>query len=332
MNTSNANANSDQPGRSCPLHYRYVPSVLNRAAEIHTETLYVIGGLYGNPFALEKILAIAQQETVKPTLVFNGDFNWFNIDRASFSDINCAVLAHHALRGNVETELADDGANGDASAGCGCAYPENVSDLEVEYSNRIMGDLQATAAHFPQIRQRLAALPMHLVAEIGDVKIGVVHGDAHSLAGWDFSREALLNPLAITSLQRDFVDANVDIFACTHTCLPAIKTVPLAHDAGSIAKGLIVNNGSAGMANFRDTTYGLITRISRMPHPLVGKLGLSQSTARAHDLHVDLLRVDFDSAAWTQMFLSNWPDGSAAHASYFNRITSGPAFAGNAFL
>ena len=219
---------ADQPGRSCPLQYRYTPAVFNRPAEIHAETIYVIGGLYGNPFALEAIFAIAQRETVKPTLIFNGDFNWFNIDDAGFRDLNLGVLAHHALRGNVETELN----NIDANAGCGCAYPENVSDAEVEYSNRIMGELQATAKKSPEIAQRLAALPMHLVAQVGGAKIGVMHGDAHSLAGWDFSREALANPSAMPSVQRDFVEANVNILACTHTCLPAMKNVPLANSQG----------------------------------------------------------------------------------------------------
>ena len=314
---------ADQPGRSCPLRYRYAPAVFNRPAEIRAETIYVIGGLYGNPLALETIFDIAQRETVKPTLIFNGDFNWFNIDDAGFRDLNLAVLAHHALRGNVETELH----NTDASAGCGCAYHENVSDAEVEYSNRIMGKLQATAARFPDITERLAALPMHLVVEVGGVKIGVVHGDAHSLAGWDFSREALSNPSALTSLQRDFAEANVNIFACTHTCLPAIKSVPLAN-----GQGLIINNGSAGMANFHGSTHGLVTRIARSPYPLVGDGGLSRSATRVGELYVDLQRVDFDAAAWTHMFLSNWPEGSAAHASYFNRITRGPAFAGDVFL
>jgi hypothetical protein len=190
-----------------------------------------------------------------------------------------------------------------------------------------MGNLQATAAKFPDITQRLAALPMHLVAQVGGIKIGVMHGDAHSLAGWDFSREALSSPSAMKSLQRDFVEANVNIFACTHTCLPAIKSVPLAN-----GQGLIINNGSAGMANFRDTTHGLITRISCSPHPWVGDCGLSRSATRLGELYVDLLRVDFDAVAWTHMFLSNWPEGSAAHASYFNRITRGPAFAGEVFF
>jgi hypothetical protein len=308
---------SERPGRSCPLHYRYAPSVFNRRAEIHADTLYVVGGLYGNPFALERIFVIAAEEKVKPTLIFNGDFNWFNIDDASFREINIAVLQHHALRGNVETELS----NNDNGAGCGCAYPENVSDAEVEYSNRIMAELQRSALRFPEITSHLTALPMHLVAEVGGEKIGVVHGDAHSLAGWDFSREALADPLATQALQRDFVEANVAVFASTHTCLPVIKSVPMLDKTG-----LIVNNGSAGMANIANSTHGLITRISRAPFMPTSDKKLSQASARSGGLHIDLLRVDFDSVAWTKKFLLNWPAASAAHTSYFKRVTRGPAF------
>lgn len=314
---------NERPGRSCPLHYRYAPSVFDRGAEISADTLYVIGGLYGNPLALARIFEIAAEEKVKPTLVFNGDFNWFNVDDASFCEINRAVLEHHALRGNVETELD----NNDDGAGCGCAYPENVSDAEVENSNRIMADLQRTAARFPDITLRLTALPMHLVAEVGGVKIGVVHGDAHSLAGWDFSREALAAPTSAQAMQRDFINANVSIFACTHTCLPVIKPLPFA---GKV--GLIVNNGSAGMANVGNSTHGLITRISRFQFEASRAEQFSQASTRCGDLYIDLLRIDFDLAAWTRNFLSNWPAGSAAHSSYFKRITSGPAFNSDIFV
>ena len=65
------------PGRSCPLPYRYAPSAFERAADLHAETIYVIGGLYGNVPALHAILQLAAAEPVKPTLIFNGDFNWF---------------------------------------------------------------------------------------------------------------------------------------------------------------------------------------------------------------------------------------------------------------
>ena len=91
------------PGRSCPLHYRYAPSSFARAADISAETIYVIGGLYGNGPALNAILELAAAEPTMPTLIFNGDFNWFNIDIDDFSTINREVLRHVALRGNGET-------------------------------------------------------------------------------------------------------------------------------------------------------------------------------------------------------------------------------------
>ena len=107
------------PGRSCPLHYRYPASIFERAADVGAETIYVIGGLYGNMPALKAILDLAAAEPVAPTLIFNGDFNWFNVDAESFTTINREVLRHVALRGNVETGLAADN-----DAGCGCAYPD----------------------------------------------------------------------------------------------------------------------------------------------------------------------------------------------------------------
>ena len=109
-----------QPGRNCPLHYRYAPASLDRPPEIVADTLYVIGGLYGNQPALQAVTELAANERDPASLVFNGDFNWFNCDAAGFAAINETVLAHHALRGNVETELAGD----DDAAGCGCRMPQ----------------------------------------------------------------------------------------------------------------------------------------------------------------------------------------------------------------
>jgi hypothetical protein len=33
-----------------------------------------------------------------------------------------------------------------------------------------------------------------------------------------------------------------------------------------------------------------------------------------------------DRAAWQRRFLQQWPTGSGAHASYFQRLTRGPAY------
>jgi len=161
---------STRPGRSCPRHYRYSPAVFSRAADLKAQSLYIVGGLYGNPFALEAVLAMARREGA--TLVFNGDFNWFNVDPAEFEGVNKTVLRHAALRGNVETEIAGE----DSGAGCGCAYPEWVGEAEVERSNEILRRLRGTAGAYPELRERLAVLPMHLVAEVAGLRIGIVHG------------------------------------------------------------------------------------------------------------------------------------------------------------
>lgn len=115
------------PGRTCPLSYRYAPSVFRQPPTLETETLYVIGGLYGNVEALEVVLAMQRAEARRGqavTLFFNGDFNWFNVDAASFEKVNDTVLAHAAIQGNVEAELAAEVSD----AGCGCGYFTWVGD------------------------------------------------------------------------------------------------------------------------------------------------------------------------------------------------------------
>lgn len=296
-----------QPGRSCPLSYRYPASVFDRPPEILAETLYVVGGMYGNPFALQAVLDMAAAEPVPPTLVFNGDFNWFNTDPDAFLDINLAILRHKALRGNVETELASD-----EDQGCGCGYPENVGDAEVARSNEILRALRATARGFPEIRAALAGLPMHAVAKVGSARIGLVHGDAESLAGWGFAEDQLSRADRSADLNRIFAAAQVDIFASSHTCLPALRTFP---------GGTVINNGATGMPNFSRDLSGLLSRISVHPSPHATVYG-----TRAAGVQVDALRVVFDAAAWAAAFQEQWPAGSAGHLSYFHRITEGPNF------
>ena len=137
---------SEGAGRSCPLHYRYQPAVFAAEATAPlrgVEVLYVVGGLYGNELALHEVLRLFDAERGNKRLVFNGDFHWFDADPAVFDRIQRSVMAHHALRGNVETELAAEEAADDA--GCGCAYPAWVGDEVVERSNRILRRLRGAA-------------------------------------------------------------------------------------------------------------------------------------------------------------------------------------------
>lgn len=302
------------PGRSCPLHYRYAPTTFERAADISAETIFVIGGLYGNVPALNAILELADAEPIKPTLIFNGDFNWFNVDADSFSTINREVLRHIALRGNVETELGAQ-----AGAGCGCAYPEYVDDADVERSNTIMTRLQGTARGFPDLIQTLATLPMHAVADVGGTRVGVVHGDAESLAGWRFAHDQLHDAANVAWLQQICRAANLAGFASSHTCLPTFRRFTSAIVSPA---HFVINNGAAGMPNFSYTQYGLVSRLSVFP----ATEGLSQYGGKIGDLYVDAVPVHYDTVKFQQSFLASWPEGSAAHHSYFKRIADGPDY------
>lgn len=298
-----------QPGRYCPLHYRYRPESLALLAADEVQTLYVIGGLYGNRPALQAVLTMAALETPPPRLCFNGDFNWFDIHPDDFAVINRSVLAHDALRGNVETELAGD----DHDAGCGCAYPDWVDADTVHRSNRIMQRLRQTARAFPELTRRLLALPMSACYRIGDRRVGVVHGDAESLAGWGFAQEALAGDRLHSPCADWFDRAAVDVFASSHTCLPVLA------DFG--AGRMLINNGAAGMPNFKHMGFGLLSRISLHPTPVAGIFG-----TRLGDLHIDALAIDYDPQAWQAQFLRDWPAGSPAHQSYYQRISTGPDY------
>lgn len=297
-----------RPGRTCPLAYRYPPAAIGAAAAPHVETLWVAGGLYGNPLALQVLLEGYAADAGKKTLVFNGDFHWFDTDPGQFLAVNDAVLGHEALRGNVETEIAAP----DENAGCGCGYPDWVSDATVEHSNRIIERLRSAARRSGADLAALAALPMHKALRVGDATIGIVHGDSESLAGWGFSQETLATAEGSAHAAAAFAGAGVDIFASSHTCLPVLQRF----DSGTV----LVNNGAAGMPNFRGTTYGLATRISLFPHDD------ALYSARCGEVFVEAIALHYDSAAWNERFLAQWPPGSDAHRSYWSRITDGPSY------
>jgi hypothetical protein len=296
-----------RPGRTCPLSYRYRPEAIAAAAALEVDTLWIAGGLYGNPFALSALLEAYEADRGRKALVFNGDFHWFDVDPADFRLVNDTVLGFHALRGNIETEIAAPAED----AGCGCAYPDWVGDATVEHSNRIIERLQATARSCGIDLARLAALPMHLAARVGDATIGIVHGDAGSLAGWGFSQEALATPGGYADARAAFAQAGVDIFASSHTCLPVLQRF----ENGAV----LVNNGSAGMPNFRGLPCGLATRISVFP-------GSAVYSMQCGKVLVEAIALPYDELAWQERFLAQWPPGTDAHSSYWERITSGPRY------
>lgn len=300
---------ADAAGRMCPFDYRYPPQVLHRAPDIEASILYVAGGLYGNLASLDEIERMAAAENAPVTIVFNGDFHWFDTEPAWFSEIERRIARYRALRGNVETEIARDG---DIGAGCGCAYPESVDHGVVSRSNEILAMLRAVSLELGGTRKRLSALPMHLVAQVGSVRVGIVHGDAWSLAGWRFAADAL-DAARPGELETLAVDTGIDVFASTHTCLAALRRF------GPIS---IINNGAAGMPNFAGTKFGLISRIGTSPSPHPPLYGHVRGA-----VHIDALPVRYDNNVFAAHFARTWAQGSAAHLSYFDRIVNGPAYA-----
>jgi hypothetical protein len=307
--------NSQAAGRHCPLDYRYQPADIARAITHpglqRLDALWVVGGLYGNLEALDAVLAAYDADpSPRKALVFNGDFHWFDAEPNWFASIQAQVNAHWATRGNVETELARD-AIGDA--GCGCAYPDWVANEAVAHSNRIIQDLHAAVP--PGGRDPLAALPLFLRAEVGEHAVAIVHGDAHSLAGWAFSHEAMQTDTGRDAAAQACTAAGVRAFASSHTCMPVLQ---------GLGQGRwLVNNGAAGMPNAPADLRGLCTRIATTPPPAP-----AVHQQRDGDWHVSLQAVAYDTARWWQRFAAQWPAGSAAHRAYARRIQHGPGDCG----
>jgi hypothetical protein len=72
-----------------------------------------------------------------------------------------------------------------------CAYPDYISNDVGDRSNQIMTRLRATASRFPELVSRLGELPRYLTASVGGRRVGILHGDPESLAGWRLALEAM---------------------------------------------------------------------------------------------------------------------------------------------
>ncbi|MCE3555418.1 hypothetical protein LWC33_28730 [Pseudonocardia sp. RS11V-5] len=304
------------------MAYRHRPEELAGPPAFACTTLYVVGGLYGNAHALEAVVARAAAEPSPPEIVFNGDFHYLDTDPGLFAAVEAGVHAHRATRGNVEYALTAD----DDTVGCGCDYPDYVADTVVAGSNLVVEQLRTVPDD--RARARLAALPHQLTANVGGHRVGIVHGDPESLAGWRLALEAVDPPderaRAVTGFtgpattSETVVDwcrrAGVSVLCCTHTGLPYAQD----HTADGV-RYLVVNNGCAGLPNFSGMRCGILTRLSVDPHPPDdGLYGITLD-----GLRVDAVPARYGHDRWHADFLRCWPPGSAAHANYAARIEEG---------
>ncbi|MBF0713509.1 metallophosphoesterase [Gemella sp. GH3] len=290
-------------GRNCSLKYMLQEKWAENIDILSDKPIYIIGGLYGNYQSLMKIKELANEEKENPLLIFNGDIHWFDVYEEDFLAIENDIESCIKLFGNVEYELL----NKDSLFGCGCNYPENVDESIVERSNNIHSMLKDNITD-EGILRNLKNRKFTICLKYLDKKIAITHGDEKNMAGWQCSNENLKKFDRQKEIEHWLEDNNVDILATTHTCLPVLL---------SLGNKVVVNNGSAGMANVRDTTFGLITRIANTKHK---DAIISQEV---DGVFVELVKIDYDITEFINWFDNVWTINSPASISYRNRITNG---------
>lgn len=297
-------------GRVCPVDYHIPPNAFAGEAEHSCDTLYVVGGLYGNPFALEAVKRMVAEESGETLVLFNGDMHWFDKTAENFAALEAAVAEAGSnfipLVGNVEAELRRQV---DVGVGCGCAYPDCTSDESVSRSNRIHKMLSIAIHEHPELQKLLEGRPATMVVEVSGKRVGVSHGDEKLIGGWDCSRESLQDVLRQDELDRFMAASDLDVFTTTHTCAPAALT---------LARGAFINNGAAGLPNFKGQHYGLLVRISYTPAE-DALFGCTQE-----GLFIQAVPVRYDHDAYLTWFDSLWDELSPAAISYRERIVEGP--------
>jgi len=284
----------------CPIDYALS---FDKTPTLQCETLYVVGGLYGNMEALEALKRIIEPNAL---VVFNGDIHWFDANAELFLRIEEAIAPYILLNGNVEMELSRDVKSG---AGCGCFYPECVSESTKVWAHEIHAILSTVVdTHLSAYKKRFQERKACLSVWVGAHNVAITHGDETSLAGWGCSHQNLRKPERQEALNQWFESTKFSVLASSHTCEAA-----LLH----LENGVLINNGAAGLPNFKALGSGLVTRISttQASNALYG--------TRFKTLFIDALMLDYDAKAFQEHFCAMWDRQSPASLSYLKRITEG---------
>ena len=293
-----------------PASYRYPPRVFDRAPEIVADTLYVVGRALRQRRGARRVLALARASAPaharlqrRLPLVRRG--------AGRFRARRREALAHPALRGNVETEIAGE----DSGAGCGCAYPagrerrgrdraptrSSSGCARPRARSRQLRERSGRAADAPR-RARGRRARGHRARRCGVARrLGLRAGPARRPAPRALDRERVPRRAASTCSR-----------AATPACRPAARSIR--------GGGVVINNGAAGMPNFdgdpvrrRHAHLQRPARRGALRHD-----GSRRSSSRRSP-------SSYDTAAGCALPRA-WPEGSPG-TPYFRRIAHGPGFA-----
>ena len=241
-------------------------------------------------------------------LIFNGDFHWLNKKKEEFIAVQEFINKHIAIKGNIEDSLS----NPKNFNNCNCDYPDYFPPEETIYSNEIFSQLKKTYLLCDEYKNDLNKLDTHFYISIKNgPNVFVTHGDLLSLNGWSFSSQSIREVK-----KEDFLNffnlVNADVIVSSHTCLPVFCNA--IHRNGE--EKLLLNNGAAGMPNFRNKEFGIIIRISSTEFPDEKVL----YRKRIKNYFFEAIKLEYANENFVKDFLSNWPFKSPGYKAYFDRI------------
>ena len=304
---------SPRRGRAAPARF---PIAIRRASSTASRSssrrpLYVVGGLYGNVEALDALEALAAREDSPVTLVFNGDFHWFDVDARRFRAGRARVLAH---QGDPRQRRDRDRARRR-----GGRLRLRLSRRR-ERRRRVALQRDPRAAARDRARQwRRARAPRGVADAPHRARGRRAHRDRPWRCGlarrMGFrprpprrSAPRALGGVGVPRCARGRLREHPHLPAgaarvrrrawSPTTARPACRTSPRRASACSRASRRARSPGPRGSA------------ASSAPAPSSRRCASTTTTRR-----------------WTRRFLRSWPAGSAAHDfSYFRRIADGPRF------
>ena len=272
--------------------------------------LYVVGGLYGNLAALDAVERPRRAGDGAGTLVFNGDFHWFDAEPQWFAAIDaavsagtgrCAAMSRPSSRAGRRRRRLRLRLPGVGRRGRGAALERDP--------RRAARDV----AHGSPARRRLAALPMHLVAQVGDAA-GRHRPRRRRLARrlalrTRHARRAVAAPLARRRSPR---------LAASTCSLRPTPAWPRCAISSSPPAASVVNNGAAGMPNFCRHARSAWSRAS--PPALAARAALRAGRATACTL-TPAARTTTRARSWT----ASWRAGRRARRPMRRISSASPA-------
>ena len=102
--------------------------------------------------------------------------------------------------------------------------------------------------------------------------------------------------------------------------IPVFQFFVATHRNGE--EKLLLNNGAAGMPNFKNKNFGIVIRISSGKSPDEKVL----YRKKVKNYFFEAIKLEYHNKNFIKEFLSNWPSKSSGHKAYFDRIINGPIY------